>query len=80
MEHRVVALAKGGGFQEVLVALDASTDAEYPVVESAGGVLGCRGVTVTSRDMSPRLSLSSRVTHAGGHCQQSPADHLPAEP
>ncbi|OPJ86272.1 chloride channel protein ClC-Kb [Patagioenas fasciata monilis] len=36
MERRVVALAKGGGFQEVLVALDASTDAEYPVVESAG--------------------------------------------
>ncbi|KAK2521567.1 chloride channel protein ClC-Kb [Columba guinea] len=36
MERRVVALVKGGGFQEVLVALDASTDAEYPVVESAG--------------------------------------------
>ncbi|KAM6045642.1 chloride channel protein ClC-Kb-like isoform 1-T1 [Theristicus caerulescens] len=36
MERRVVALAKGGGFEEVLVALDASTDAEYPVVESAG--------------------------------------------
>ncbi|NXE99554.1 CLCKB protein, partial [Menura novaehollandiae] len=36
MEHRVVALAKGDGFQEVLVALDASADAEYPVVESAG--------------------------------------------
>ncbi|KAF4789380.1 Chloride channel protein ClC-Kb [Turdus rufiventris] len=36
MERRVVALAKGDGFQEVLVALDASTDAEYPVVESMG--------------------------------------------
>ncbi|KAM9270191.1 LOW QUALITY PROTEIN: chloride channel protein ClC-Kb-like [Morus bassanus] len=36
MERRVVALAKGGGFEEVLVALDASADAEYPVVESAG--------------------------------------------
>ncbi|NXK00274.1 CLCKB protein, partial [Corythaixoides concolor] len=34
MECRVVALAKGSGFEEVLVALDASTDAEYPVVES----------------------------------------------
>ncbi|XP_075028090.1 chloride channel protein ClC-Kb-like [Calonectris borealis] len=36
MERRLVALAKGGGFEEVLVALDASADAEYPVVESAG--------------------------------------------
>ncbi|NXB30636.1 CLCKB protein, partial [Eulacestoma nigropectus] len=34
MERRVVALAKGDGFQEVLVALDASADTEYPVVES----------------------------------------------
>ncbi|KAI1231359.1 hypothetical protein IHE44_0007804 [Lamprotornis superbus] len=34
MERRVVALAKGDGFQEVLMALDASADAEYPVVES----------------------------------------------
>ncbi|KAM6296209.1 chloride channel protein ClC-Kb-like [Aegotheles albertisi] len=36
MECQVVALAKGDGFEEVLVALDASADAEYPVVESAG--------------------------------------------
>ncbi|NWQ94923.1 CLCKB protein, partial [Burhinus bistriatus] len=36
MERQVVALAKGGGFEEVLGALDASADAEYPVVESAG--------------------------------------------
>ncbi|XP_075293504.1 chloride channel protein ClC-Kb-like [Opisthocomus hoazin] len=36
MEHRVVALAKGDGFEEVLVALDASADAEYPVVEGTG--------------------------------------------
>uniref|UniRef100_H0YUX6 Chloride channel protein n=1 Tax=Taeniopygia guttata TaxID=59729 RepID=H0YUX6_TAEGU len=36
MERQVVALAKGDGFQEVLVALDASADAEYPVVESTG--------------------------------------------
>ncbi|GAB0198698.1 chloride channel protein ClC-Kb-like [Grus japonensis] len=36
MERRVVALPKGGGFEEVLVALDASADTEYPVVESAG--------------------------------------------
>ncbi|NWR41213.1 CLCKB protein, partial [Regulus satrapa] len=36
MERQVLALAKGDGFQEVLVALDASADAEYPVVESTG--------------------------------------------
>ncbi|KAM9217764.1 chloride channel protein ClC-Kb-like [Leptosomus discolor] len=36
MERRVVALAKGDGFKEVLVALDASADAEYAVVESTG--------------------------------------------
>lgn len=40
MERQVVALAKGGGFEEVLVALDASVNAEYPVVESAGGIWG----------------------------------------
>ncbi|NXX23820.1 CLCKB protein, partial [Podargus strigoides] len=36
MERQVVALAKSGGFEEVLVALDASAADEYPVVESAG--------------------------------------------
>ncbi|NWV36412.1 CLCKB protein, partial [Grantiella picta] len=36
MERRLVALAKGDGFQEVLAALDASADTEYPVVESTG--------------------------------------------
>ncbi|KAM6240787.1 chloride channel protein ClC-Kb-like [Porphyrio hochstetteri] len=36
MERRVVALPKDGGFEEVLVALDASADTEYPVVERAG--------------------------------------------
>ncbi|NXK22995.1 CLCKB protein, partial [Arenaria interpres] len=36
MERQVVALAKDDGFEEVLVALDASADAEYPVVESTG--------------------------------------------
>lgn len=43
MERQVVALAKGDGFQEVLVALDASADTEYPVVESTGGVWGLGG-------------------------------------
>ncbi|XP_039553462.1 chloride channel protein ClC-Ka [Passer montanus] len=36
MERQVVALAKGDGFQEGLMALDATADAEYPVVESTG--------------------------------------------
>ncbi|XP_074017678.1 chloride channel protein ClC-Kb-like [Numenius arquata] len=36
MERQVVALAKGDGFEEALMALDASADAEYPVVESTG--------------------------------------------
>ncbi|NXV79541.1 CLCKB protein, partial [Atlantisia rogersi] len=36
MDHQVVSLPKDGGFEEVLVALDASADTEYPVVESAG--------------------------------------------
>ncbi|XP_069730652.1 chloride channel protein ClC-Ka [Phaenicophaeus curvirostris] len=39
MEPQVVTLAKDGGFQEVLAALDASTDAEYPVVESTGSLV-----------------------------------------
>lgn len=43
MERQVVALAKGDGFQEVLVALDASADTEYPVVESTGGMWGLGG-------------------------------------
>uniref|UniRef100_A0A8C3CCJ8 Chloride channel protein n=1 Tax=Cairina moschata TaxID=8855 RepID=A0A8C3CCJ8_CAIMO len=36
MDRRVVAVAKGDGFEEVLAALSATTDGEYPVVESAG--------------------------------------------
>uniref|UniRef100_A0A672UVM8 Chloride channel protein n=1 Tax=Strigops habroptila TaxID=2489341 RepID=A0A672UVM8_STRHB len=48
MERRVVALAKGSGFEEVLAALDTSADAEYPVLESA----------------EPSSSPSSRATRA----------------
>ncbi|XP_040389740.1 chloride channel protein ClC-Kb-like isoform X2 [Cygnus olor] len=36
MDRRVVAVAKGDGFEEVLAALSATTNGEYPVVESAG--------------------------------------------
>ncbi|POI31928.1 hypothetical protein CIB84_004319 [Bambusicola thoracicus] len=34
MEQQVVAVAKGDGFEEVLAALNATTDKEYPVIES----------------------------------------------
>lgn len=75
-------MARGDGFEKVLVALDASTDAEYPVVESAGrwrgGVGGVRGGHCDG-DVTAS-SPSSRVTHAGGHRQQSPAGRLPPEP
>uniref|UniRef100_A0A8V5H7M5 Uncharacterized protein n=1 Tax=Melopsittacus undulatus TaxID=13146 RepID=A0A8V5H7M5_MELUD len=47
MERRVLALAKGSGFEEVLAALDTSADAEYPVLESAGRMWGTGGVTGT---------------------------------
>lgn len=80
MERQVVALAKGGGFEEVLVALDASVNAEYPVVESAGGIWGIGRGHCDQGGTSPGLSLSSRVTHAGGYRQQSPAGRLPPEP
>jgi len=53
MEHRVVALAKGDGFEEVLVALDASADAEYPVVEGTGGMWGLGSGHQTGGGMSP---------------------------
>ncbi|XP_035200842.1 chloride channel protein ClC-Kb-like [Oxyura jamaicensis] len=36
MDRRVVAVAKGDGFEEVLAALSATSDGEYPVVDSAG--------------------------------------------
>lgn len=47
MERQVVALAKGDSFQEVLVALDTSADAEYPVIESTGAMWDLGGFTVT---------------------------------
>lgn len=81
MERQVVTLAKGDGFEEVLMALDASADAEYPVVESTGGMWDMgRGGHHNQRGTSPGLSPSPRVTHAGGHHQQGPAGHLPPEP
>ncbi|XP_031469162.1 chloride channel protein ClC-Ka [Phasianus colchicus] len=36
MEQQVVAVTKSDGFEEVLAALNATTDKEYPVVESKG--------------------------------------------
>lgn len=43
MDRRVVAVAKGDGFEEVLAALSATTDGEFPVVESAGRARAPRG-------------------------------------
>ncbi|NXW91991.1 CLCKB protein, partial [Alopecoenas beccarii] len=71
MERRVVALAKGGGFQEVLVALDASTDAEYPVVESAespmlvGTVSRTQLVTFLQSHEHPQAPPGEKLAAAG---------------
>uniref|UniRef100_A0A8C3V1I2 Chloride channel protein n=1 Tax=Catharus ustulatus TaxID=91951 RepID=A0A8C3V1I2_CATUS len=73
MERQVVALAKGDGFQEVLAALDASTDAEYPVVESIGemwdlgGSLSPCGVASKSLALWWPFCVSSAVppVHSG---------------
>ncbi|KAM4758400.1 chloride channel protein ClC-Ka isoform 1-T1 [Cyanocitta cristata] len=62
MERQVVALAKGDGFQEVLVALDASADTEYPVVESTAGHRG---------------DARGRLCHRAHHAPVLPVD-LPA--
>lgn len=43
MEQRVVAVTKSDGFEEVLAALNATTNKEYPVVESKGRVVGVQG-------------------------------------
>uniref|UniRef100_A0A8C3V051 Chloride channel protein n=1 Tax=Catharus ustulatus TaxID=91951 RepID=A0A8C3V051_CATUS len=78
MERQVVALAKGDGFQEVLAALDASTDAEYPVVESIGemwdlgGSLSPCGVAILPVDLlAPGLE--------GEMCPGSPPQMCHAE-
>uniref|UniRef100_A0A8C3CI82 CLCKB protein n=1 Tax=Cairina moschata TaxID=8855 RepID=A0A8C3CI82_CAIMO len=86
MDRRVVAVAKGDGFEEVLAALSATTDGEYPVVESAGRVRAARGhggrgdTSPGGRGDTSPGSCPPRVTHAGGHRQPSPAGRLPAEP
>ncbi|XP_065505921.1 chloride channel protein ClC-Kb-like isoform X3 [Caloenas nicobarica] len=71
MERQVVALAKGSGFQEVLVALDASTDAEYPVVESAGSpmlvgtVSRAQLITFLQSHEHPQASPGEKLATAG---------------
>ncbi|XP_068270954.1 LOW QUALITY PROTEIN: chloride channel protein ClC-Kb-like [Nyctibius grandis] len=71
MERRVVALAKGDGFQEVLVALDTTTDAEYPVVESTGSptlvgtVSRAQLVTFLQSHKHPRAPLGEKLATAG---------------
>ncbi|NWU87496.1 CLCKB protein, partial [Onychorhynchus coronatus] len=71
MQRRVVALAKGDGFQEVLEALDASSDAEYPVVESAasptlvGTVSRAQLVTFLQSHKHPQAPSGEKVALAG---------------
>uniref|UniRef100_A0A8C3GM34 Chloride channel protein n=1 Tax=Cairina moschata TaxID=8855 RepID=A0A8C3GM34_CAIMO len=69
MDRRVVAVAKGDGFEEVLAALSATTDGEYPVVESAGRVRAARGhggrgdTSPGGRGDTSPGSCPPRVTH-----------------
>ncbi|XP_017688915.1 PREDICTED: chloride channel protein ClC-Ka isoform X2 [Lepidothrix coronata] len=71
MQRQVVALAKGDGFQEVLGALDASSDAEYPVVESAesptlvGTVSRAQLVTFLQSHEHPQAPPGEKVAPAG---------------
>ncbi|XP_017588185.1 PREDICTED: chloride channel protein ClC-Ka [Corvus brachyrhynchos] len=71
MERQVVALAKGDGFQEVLVALDASADTEYPVVESRGSptlvgtVSRSQLVTFLQSHKHPQAPQGEKLTTVG---------------
>ncbi|XP_027487164.1 chloride channel protein ClC-Kb-like isoform X2 [Corapipo altera] len=71
MQRRVLALAKGDGFQEVLRALDASSDAEYPVVESAesptlvGTVSRAQLVTFLQSHEHPQAPPGEKVAPVG---------------
>uniref|UniRef100_A0A8C3UZQ0 Chloride channel protein n=1 Tax=Catharus ustulatus TaxID=91951 RepID=A0A8C3UZQ0_CATUS len=73
MERQVVALAKGDGFQEVLAALDASTDAEYPVVESIGEMWDLGGSLSPCGVASKSLALWWPFSH---HAPVLPVDLL----
>ncbi|XP_051629357.1 chloride channel protein ClC-Kb-like, partial [Manacus candei] len=71
MQRQVVALAKGDGFQEVLGALDASSDTEYPVVESAesptlvGTVSRAQLVTFLQSHEHPQAPPGEKVAPVG---------------
>ncbi|XP_027567161.2 chloride channel protein ClC-Ka [Pipra filicauda] len=71
MQRQVVALAKGDGFQEVLGALDASSDAEYPVVESAesptlvGTISRAQLVTFLQSHEHPQAPPGEKVAPVG---------------
>uniref|UniRef100_A0A663DZ50 Chloride channel protein n=1 Tax=Aquila chrysaetos chrysaetos TaxID=223781 RepID=A0A663DZ50_AQUCH len=72
MERQVVALAKGGGFEEVLVALDASVNAEYPVVERSPTLVG-----TVSRAQLVAFLQSHKGRGRGGFVPTHPHCHLP---
>uniref|UniRef100_A0A8C4U251 CLCKB protein n=1 Tax=Falco tinnunculus TaxID=100819 RepID=A0A8C4U251_FALTI len=74
MERRVVTLVKSGGFEEVLVALDASVDAEYPVVESTGGMWSMGGGCVSPWLVGGRHQACLCL---GGFVPMCPCCHLP---
>ncbi|KAM9370365.1 chloride channel protein ClC-Kb-like [Phaethornis superciliosus] len=71
MERRVVALAKGDGFEEVLMALDASADAEYPVVESTGSpmlvgtITRAQLVTFLQSHKHPQAPMEEKLATTG---------------
>ncbi|XP_054031619.1 chloride channel protein ClC-Kb [Dryobates pubescens] len=71
MERQVVTLAKGDGFEEVLVALDASADAEYPVVESpasptlVGTISRAQLVTYLQSHKHPQAPPGEKLATAG---------------
>uniref|UniRef100_A0A8C3KJC4 Chloride channel protein n=1 Tax=Calidris pygmaea TaxID=425635 RepID=A0A8C3KJC4_9CHAR len=87
MERQVVALAKGDGFEEVLMALDASADAEYPVVESTGGMWDLRGghrdghvlvgLGAIKLPPPPPFCVIARGYSRGGFVPTCPLCHLP---
>uniref|UniRef100_A0A8D0FG36 Chloride channel protein n=1 Tax=Strix occidentalis caurina TaxID=311401 RepID=A0A8D0FG36_STROC len=70
MERRVVALAMGDGFEEVLVALDASADSEYPVVERSPTLVGTVSrtqlVTFLQSHEHPQAPQGEKVNAGGG--------------
>ncbi|XP_042667174.1 chloride channel protein ClC-Kb-like isoform X2 [Centrocercus urophasianus] len=71
MEQRVVAVTKSDGFEEVLAALNATTNKEYPVVESKGSptLLG----TISRAKLVAFLQSHEHPQAPPGPLQEKPA-------